>query len=503
LTAKKLIINANGSEIRIALLEDGQLAQVFIEREKDKGLVGNVYKAKVSRILPGMQSAFVDIGIDRAAFLYGGDVIDPTAERAALREELDDAEDFKPQVRTPIEKLLRQGQEIVVQVAKDPIGSKGPRVTMFLAVPGRYVVMLSDTNHIGVSRRIEQASERDRLKKIVSEIKPEDVGVIIRTAAVDIESDAIARDMRYLNETWKMIVSKTSKSKAPSLLYREPELHMKTARDLYAKEVDEILIDNREAADELKSFLTRVIPEASEKVILYEGRNPIFDEYEIEFDIAKALNRKVWLPSGGYLVIDQTEALTSFDVNTGKFVGKLSAKETILKTNLEAVTEIVSQLRLRNIGGIIVLDLIDMEEQGDRDRVYNELESALKADKAKANVLKINELGLIQMTRKRTSESLQRQLTETCPHCDGLGSVRSLETSGFDLIRDIERYCVRTNATRLKIKIRKDLRDWLLREEQKLFNEICTRNNIAVEFIISALSRDDLTESHYELQMDG
>jgi ribonuclease G len=503
---KKILINSNASETRVALVENGRVAEIFIERVGERGLVGNIYKGKVSRVLPGMQSAFIDIGMDRAAFLFGGDVIDPKEAAKAKSgdgNEVEDADEVLTKRRSgsklPIEKLLRQGQEVIVQVAKDPIGTKGPRVTTYLSLAGRYLVVLPDTHSIGISRRIEQEKDRQRLRKIADKIKGQGAGLIIRTAAAEATEKQLQDDLNHLLTAWKTIKTKKAKQKAPSIIFGEQALHLKIIRDLYNDEVSEIIVDDKEVYKDLKAFLKANIPSASSKVLLYNKPNPLFDEHEIEFDIARALSSKVWLPSGGYLIIEQTEALTSLDVNTGKFVGKLSVQETILKTNLEAVPVIAAQLRLRNIGGIIVIDFIDMDSQADRDKVYTALEKALKNDKAKFNVLKINELGVVQMTRKRTSESLGRRLTEHCGHCDGRGHVRSVQTQVLDMIRDIDRICVKTKAKRLQIHIRKDLKDWLTNSEKTVFDEICKKNKVKVEFLRTNLRPEDLREPAYEI----
>ncbi len=502
---KRLLINSNSSETRAALTENDRVAEVFIERAGDQSLVGNIYKGKVSRILPGMQSAFIDIGLDRAGFLFGGDIADPGEKPVSKSAaDVDDEEDLfenkRPShSRLPIEKKIRQGQEIIVQVAKDPIGSKGPRVTTYVSIPGRYLVLMPDTNEIGISRRIGDDKDRQRLRKMIEKIKGNDVGIIVRTAAAAASEKQLQDDLHYLLTIWKSVKTKRAKQRAPSVLHLEQDLHLKTTRDLYSDDVSEIIVDNKNVFKELRGFLKSTIPNAVQKVKLYNKPSPIFDEFDIEFDLARAIARKVWLPSGGYLVIDRTEALTSFDVNTGKFVGKLSAQETILKTNLEAIPVIVAQLRLRNIGGIIILDFIDMDGQGDRDKVFSAFEKELKKDKAKSNVLKINELGLVQMTRKRTSESLERRLTEVCPHCDGMAHVRSTQTHALDLIRDIDRICGRTKAKSLSVKIRKDVKDWLLSREKLLFEEVCKKHRVKIEFLKTNLRMEDVAESVYEL----
>jgi ribonuclease G len=497
--SKSLIINTNASETRIALLEKGRVAELAMERHRERGMVGNIYKGIVTRVLPGMQSAFIDIGLDRSAFLYGGDVCDPD-DVAAVHDTDDPDEARRRQVKKPIEKLLHAGQKIIVQVAKEPLGSKGARVTMYLSLPGRYTVLMPSFNHIGVSRRIEDEAERDRLKALVESCRPEGYGLIVRTAAAQTDDEQIKKDITYLHKIWGHVELKRQNTGTPALIYKEPDLIIKTTRDMYSDDIEKIIVDEPGAHETLKAFLGATIPKAKKKLELYQGMEPIFDHFGIEMDIARALSNKVWLPSGGYLVIDQTEALTSFDVNTGKFVGQLAVQDTILKTNLEAVHEIVAQLRVRNIGGIIVLDFIDMERGEDRDTVYNTLQEELKRDKAKTNVLKISELGLVQMTRKRTSDSLERRLTEPCPYCDGRGRILSTCTEALDLLRDIERHHLRTKSTAIKVKVRRDIRDWIQSAEHELLNSLVAKYNLQIEFIEADLTIAALNEAAYEVQ---
>lgn len=502
--SRQLIINAGIAETRVAVLENDSLAEIHIERARERGIVGNIYLGKVKRVLPGMQAAFVEVGLERSAFLYGGDVLDPDfVTRLAAAKDLSDVDSLQESQarvsRLPIEKCLKEGQDVLVQAAKEPLGSKGARVTMFVSLPGRYLVLIPNFTHIGVSRRIDKSEERDRLKDILHKIKPDNIGIIVRTAAAGVSEVLLQRELKYLCKLWKEITSKEKNSSSPAKLYEEPELYLKVTRDLFADDITQVVVDDEQVHTKLQTFLDANIPGARKKLKLHEGANPIFDDYGVEVDLARALGRKVWLPSGGYLVIDQTEALTSFDVNTGKFVGKISAQETILQTNLEAVAEIVSQLRLRNIGGIIVLDFIDMERADDRDNVSNTLLEALKNDKARTNVLAISELGLVQMTRKRTSESLEQLLMEACPFCDGRGRVYSVATEGYNLIRDVERFYVRTAQKHIKVKIRSDIREWLLEHEKDLLEHVSKKHGIEIEFTNSNLRLSEIHEPPYEV----
>jgi ribonuclease G len=502
---KQLIINANASEVRIALLEGARVAELYIERRRERGVVGNIYLGTVMRVLPGMQAAFVNIGLERTAFLYGGDVLDPDALKD---QKLDSgSEDLSPEEikernqkqRKPIEKLIREGQQIVVQVAKEPLGTKGARVTTYLSVPGRYLVLMPDFTHIGVSRRIDQPLERQRLTEIVRQIKDEGVGVIIRTAASGINAGHLQKDLKYLIKVWRSVDAKQKRASPPALLYQDLDLILKTTRDLYADDIDKIVIDDPEGHEQLRRFLMATVPGAHKKLELYAEQTPIFDVYGVEMDLGKALSSRIELPSGGYLIIDQTEALTSFDVNTGKFVGQMSAHETILKTNLEAVAKLVEQLRIRNIGGIIVIDFIDMERLEDREKVYDALQEELKHDKARTNVLRISELGLVQMTRKRTSESLERQLMEPCPYCDGRGHIRSTPTEAFDLLREIRRHALQTGQKRIVVQVRDDIRRWLEKHERELFAATVAEFDLQVEFKPSPLTIAHLNEAAFEV----
>lgn len=495
---KKLVINTNVSETRIALLEGERLAELYVERDRKRGLVGNIYKAKVSRVLPGMQSAFVNIGMERSAFLYGGDVIDE-AYLEHLKSQNSDDDPRKDSNHTPIQSLLAVGQEIMVQVAKEPLGSKGPRVTMLVAIPGRYTVLMPEVSNIGISRRIEDESLRHDLEELVKSLCPDEMGVIVRTAAAEASKEQLERDLNYLQEAWKQVEERYQKAAAPSLLYQEPDIVIKTTRDLYTDDVSEIVVDNKEAYNQLQHFLVSTIPGSNQKLCLYQNESPIFDQFGIELDIAKALSRKVWLPSGGHLVIDQTEALTSFDVNTGKFVGSQNVSETILKTNLEAIDEAAHQMRLRNLGGIIIIDCIDMENLSDREKVNKRLEDLLKGDKARTCVLAINEFGLIQMTRKRTRESLERVLSHECPYCNGLGRILSNESLTYDLLRDLERYALRTGLKSIRIKANQAIIDRLCNEENQLFKDLTDKFELNIEFLANQLTDELLEEAPYEV----
>jgi ribonuclease G len=476
------VINASPLEVRVALLENGTLAEFFLERQQHEGLVGNIYKGKVTRVLPGMQAAFVDIGLEKAGFLHASDFRGGAEALASMAEvlgeedvETDDvaqppapdgdaaepAEDgaleaeqpagqaqrgrrggrrqSPPRSRLPIEQQLKRGQDVIVQIAKEPMGTKGARLTSSISLPGRFLVYTPTSSHVGVSRRIASAEERARLRAAVNEAGPSQGGFIVRTACEGLARRDIQRDVAFLTKTWASILTRSESSGPASMLYSDLDVALRTVRDLFSSDVDRLWCDDPNTYSRIAQFVQTYTPRLRNRVALYDGGEPIFDKFNIEPQIERALDRKVWLKSGGYLVFDQAEALTAIDVNTGRFVGKRNQDETVLKTNLEAVEEVVKQLRLRNIGGIIIVDFIDMTRDADRKKVSEALATALKRDKARTSTLRISELGLVQMTRKRTRESLEALLTETCPRCQGRRVVKSIPTLAAEVMRGIYR----------------------------------------------------------------
>ena len=436
-SGNEIIINYSPHETRVAVLQGGRLVEFYIERPKDRGLSGNIYKGKVVRVLPGMQAAFVDVGLERTAFLHATDVYESFEEFEDLAKEAEDEERERYPRHTPIQDILKEGQEIMVQVAKEPIGSKGARVTSHISLPGREIVFTPTDGHIGVSRRIENERERRRLKEIVLRLRPDSAGFIIRTACEGMKEEDIKSDMDFIMKLWGDILQKREKTPAPGILYQELDLTLRTIRDNFTSDIDKLVIDSREEYERAVRFAEDFMPELKQRIELYESEEQIFDTYGVEIELADATSKKVWLKSGGYIIIDQMEALTAIDVNTGKYVGKKSSEETVLKTNMEAVKEIVYQLKLRNIGGIIVLDLIDMTKSANKEKVYNALKEALKSDKARTNILKISELGLVEMTRKRSRESIAQLLCEPCPYCEGNGIIRSKYTIIMEIYREL------------------------------------------------------------------
>ncbi|PJA20576.1 MAG: Rne/Rng family ribonuclease [Deltaproteobacteria bacterium CG_4_10_14_0_2_um_filter_43_8] len=442
--ANELIINVTLGETLVARLENGVVTELFIERVHQGHLVGNIYKGKVVRVLPGMQAAFVDIGLERTAFVHAHDLISEDNMDDKGRKDLDDDIDprkkKKTKVYSSIDKLLKEGNEILVQVEKEPIGTKGARITCHISLPGRYLVYMPSVKHYGASRRIEDAEERTRLKNIIKKCSKDHVGGFIARTVCEGASEAeIQADIEYLTKLWAEIEVSATKVKSPSLVRSELGVLDRVARDHFTPDIDRVVLDSEVALNTIEAFISQYMPDAKSALELYSGSEPVFDAFGIEIEITRALGQKVWLKSGGYVIIEQTEALTAIDVNTGRFVGKRDVEDTIVKTNLEAVKEIVYQLRLRDIGGIIILDFIDMQREANRQKVYHALKEALSQDKARTSVTKISELGLVEMTRKRTREDLRRQLTNPCTYCEGKGYLKSAATLCYEIFREIRR----------------------------------------------------------------
>ncbi len=442
-----IVVNADGPETRVALIENGILSELFIERARERSTVGNIYKGRVLRVLPGMQAAFVDIGEEKAAFLYAGDAAASVEQKAAASSgRTAVGEDGMPTRRSggkthAIGDLVKPGQEILVQVVKDPISSKGARITTYISLPGRNVVFMPTVSHVGISRRIGSEYQRRRLRKIVDQMRPAGSGFIVRTVAEHASSAQVRAGMDYLVRCWDNIKANERLHRAPVLLYRDLDLQLRVIRDQLTPEFDKIIVDDRAQYERVKKFMGAFMPDSVDKLQLYEKSELIFDGYGIELEIDRALQRKVELRSGGSLVFDQGEALTAIDVNTGKFVGSKgkTLEETITQTNIEAAEEIAEQLRLRNLGGLIIIDFIDMDKESNRRKVYRKLQDALRKDRAKAHITKISEMGLVEMSRKRTRESLERHLAAPCAACGGKGSTKSPITVSFEILREIRR----------------------------------------------------------------
>jgi ribonuclease G len=514
---KEMIISSNGHETRVAILEDDLVAEIFVERERNRGVVGNVYKGRVSKVLPGMQSAFVDIGLERDGFLYVSDVINPAelfddddeedenAEkagekpRAARGGRRDDRpstpradERDRPQnggsgrkdrmptssAEARIEDLLKEGQEVLVQVAKEPLGTKGARLTSHVTLPGRFLVFMPTVDHIGVSRKIASRDERGRLRGIVREFREQHSfggGVIIRTAAEGRSKEDILADLQYFYRIWTDMRQKMESHRAPAVVYREPSLVAKLLRDLLTDDYTAIRIDHPQEYQRVVEFIERIMPSLVSKVKLYDKDFPIFEEYGVQAELDKALRSKVWLKSGGSIVINQTEALVAVDVNTGRYVGKKTAgrlEDTILKTNLEAVKEIVRQIRLRDLGGIIVLDFIDMEEKKNRLKVFQAVEQELRKDRSPSKPLQVSDFGLVIITRKRVKQSLERVLTEPCPYCAGGGTIKSSSTICYEILSEVKKVSSDLDGAGVLLRVNPDIARALKEEEHNVITDL-------------------------------
>jgi Rne/Rng family ribonuclease len=557
---KEMIVSSTPHETRVAILEDDLVAEIFVEREHQRGVVGNIYKGRVSKVLPGMQSAFVDIGLERDAFLYVTDVISPAEaverfetddeeeapappgalpdpadaaqaaqaeadesdeadgegeadaagehsgadaapassgqrgpaqaagrpqnggrkdvkERAAGRDRGADRDRDRERTQPKIEELLKEGQEILVQIVKEPLGTKGARITSHLSLPGRFLVFMPTVDHVGVSRKIESRDERGRLRGLVKAFRQEHDfggGVIIRTAAANRPEADINSDLSYFHDIWKEIRVKMESSRAPAVIYREQSLVAKLLRDLLNEQYSAIRIDNEQEYRRVVSLIERFMPAMLPRITHYTRDFPIFEEYGVQGEIDKALRSKVWLKSGGYIVINQTEALVAIDVNTGRYVGKKTGRleDTILKTNLEAVKEIVRQVRLRDLGGIIVLDLIDMEEKKNRQKVFQAVEQELRKDRAPSKAIQVSDFGLVIVTRKRVKQSLERQLTEPCPYCAGSGTIKATSMICYEILTEVRKMTPDLDGQGLVLRVNPDIARALREEERVLFREL-------------------------------
>jgi len=501
----EIVINASPGETRVAILEKNQLVDLHIERATTRNVVSNVVKGRVTRVLPGMQAAFVDIGLDKAAFLYAGDYVEDI-ER--IDSEFGGGDGGGPRRRgrngrrsapPDIGTLLQEGQEILVQVAKEPIGTKGARITSHVSIAGRHLVLTPWAQRVGVSRRIDSDRERRRLREVVERIRPKDLGFIIRTAGEGTREADLEADVRYLTKVWDDIQIRKDQVRAPAVLYSEPALPLRVIRDFVSGETRRVVVDWRPVYEEMKAFVDEFVAEPKPRLELYAGPEPVFDRFGVEERVDANLGRKVWLKSGGYLIIDQSEALTAIDVNTGRYVGKHDLEETVLRTNLEAVKEVVYQLRFRNIGGLIIIDLIDMETQDNREKVYRALQEALRQDKAKTNILKISELGLVEMTRKRTRESLVQTLCEPCPYCEGKSYVLSEASVAFKVLREIRKAVPRFAGHRIEVTVQRRVAEQLFGPGQASLRALEAELGREVEVRV----RPDIHQEQFEIRADG
>ena len=476
---KRIVVNVGVTETRLAVQDNNQLTELYVERARRRSIVGNIYKGVVTNVLPGMQAAFVEIGLSKDAFLYGGDYTANLGEeddQAGAGEE-DDTRDVDlgegevetrvTHVHAPIEEVLRKGQEILAQVSKESLGSKGARITSFISIPGRYIVYMPQSRHIGVSRRIHDEAERERLRGIVKAVRPPTGGFIVRTVAEGKGEEELIADIQFLSRLWSQVQQRFETAKAPALLHEEMDLTFRVVRDLFSPEVEEFLVDTEEGYEKVLQYANTLVPQLASRVKRYVGKAPIFDSTGIEKEIDKALRRRVWLKSGGYIVIDHTEALVAIDVNTGKYVGKRDFEETVLKINLEAAAEAVRQIRLRDLGGIIILDFIDMERAEHRAQVSRALTNALADDKARTNVLEISELGIVEMTRKRARQDLHSVFYASCPTCKGSGHVKSDATLAAEIFRKIQAQAADASGEEVLVHAHPDVAHRLEGEERE------------------------------------
>lgn len=499
--SSKILINVRPNQTRVAYTQNDKLIDFQIEKSASPTLVGSVFRGKVMRVLPGMQAAFVDIGLDKSAFLYVGDIRvdnqtvnqlsldEPTAAESSseLNTDLDSTATSSSssngdENRLPIQDLIREGQFILCQVAKDPLGTKGARITTHISLPGRNLVYMPTVPHFGVSKKIEDEEEKHRLRSIIEKIKPKG-GVIIRTAGEGASLESLRFDLDYLSRVWKEVQRSYEKRKNAGSIHKEPDLELRALRDFLNSDVDEVIVDNRRSYRKIQAFLTQFIPKHKNKVKLHNDNVPLFDEHNIDIEISRSLDRKIWLKSGGYLVFDEAEALTVVDVNTGKFVGKKDIEDTILQTNLEAVKEIAHQLRIRNCGGIIILDLIDMTNEVHREQVMKLFLEELKLDNAKTNVSPISELGLVEMTRKRIRPSLVSVLCDGCHYCEGTGYIKRPMTVCNEIFRSLERLKDSIDQTKMAVvRCHSDVADWVYEEEAESLDFIESRIDSSVVF---------------------
>jgi len=470
---KRIVVNMGVTETRVAVQDGNSLTELHVERRRHRSILGNIYKGVVTNVLPGMQAAFVDVGLVKDAFLYGGDYTANLGEYERLmlaegeEEDIEVDEVERREASVPIEDLLRKGQEVLVQVSKESLGTKGARITSFISLPGRYLVFMPQAHHIGVSRRIRDERERDRLRQIVRGLRPPTGGFIVRTVAEGRGEEEFASDIQFLIRLWEQIQSRYNQANAPSLFHEERDLIFRVVRDLFSSDVEEFLVDTPGAYAKCVEYTSSLVPALAARVRLYEGRAPVFEACGIEKEIEKALRRRVWLKSGGYIIIDQTEALVAIDVNTGKYVGKRDFEQTVLKINLEAVGEGVRQIRLRDLGGLIIIDFIDMEREEHRQQVFKALKKALAEDKARTNVLEISELGLVEMTRKRVRQDLQSLFCTPCPTCKGSGVVKSDLTLAGEIFRKIQAAAADLGGQEILIRVHPEMAQYLEAEERE------------------------------------
>lgn len=484
---KEFVVNVEPLETRIAFIEEKRLTELLIDRHESRSVVGNVYKGRVDSIVPGIQAAFIDIGFEKNGFLYVSDIAGAEGTGDFVFEE----GTAKPRDRSrrgkppAIESLLKKNQHIMVQVSKDTLGTKGVRLTNYVTLPGRYIVLMPTVKHLGVSRKIGSDRERDRLRKTLQSIRPPGLGMILRTAGEGKKKADFQDDIKYLSKVWSDVKDTFENTKGPSLLHEDLNPILRVVRDMFTKDVEKLTIDSQAEHDRILDFLDTFAPNLKKRVKLYNGKRPIFDKFGIEREIEKALHRRVFLKSGGHICIDQTEALVAIDVNTGRFTGSKHLEETVLKTNLDAAEEIARQVRLRDLGGIIVIDFIDMQFEKNRKELIRKLQECLKEDRAKTTISEISELGMIEMTRKRVKHNLVKALSQPCPYCEGSGMVRSVTTMTFDTIRKLHALFCKSKEKRIILQLHPDVARRLRTENKELVDGVAKQfdREISIESV--------------------
>jgi ribonuclease G len=488
----EILINVRPQETRVAYVENGVLTDFKIERKTSPTLVGSIHRGKVIRVLPGMQAAFVDIGLEKAAFLYVGDIrtdMDegfPDLDRDEPMSELEGEEEkFTEPPKVPIQDLVKEGQHIMVQVSKDPIGTKGARLTTHISLPGRFVVYLPTVRHLGISRRIASEAERDRLRDLVTKINPSG-GVIVRTAGEAAAEESLKNDIEYLDRLSREILKNYEKKKIVGQVHQEMDVELRALRDLMNEQVKSVWVDDFEVHKKVEKFVNQLMPKYKQNIVYYEEKKPLFDLYDIDIEISRSMDRKIWLKSGGYIVVDEAEALVVIDVNTGRFVGKKDLEDTILKTNLEAVKEIAHQLRIRNCGGIIIIDFIDMDKESHREKVLSMLTEETTRDRSRTNVISMSSLGLVEMTRKRIRPSLIKTMAEPCSYCDGKGYIKKKSTIANEIFRELERDLpqLENKKTNVVVHCHSEVVDWIYEVEGETLNFIEKKLDRSVAFKI-------------------
>ena len=479
----QILINVTFNETRVAVMENGSVAELYIERKSTPRIVGNIYKGKVGKVVPGMQAAFIDIGMDKSGFISVEDVQEETLYEYFLDGSGEDAaQDFKKQQNNLIQDILREGQHLLVQVLKESVGGKGAKLSSYVAIPGKYLVLLGTIDIVGISRKIEDSEERERLTESINKIKPEGVGLIARTASAGVTEEELEYDLKELLSIWEGIKKASEQSKGPSLIYEEPKLYLKAARDFVSNEMNKILVDSQEAYKEITDYLKLNFPDSIADVELYADPDPLFTKFGVENEIKKIFKKKVWLKSGGHIIIEEAEGLTVVDVNTGRYQSGKDQEETIYNINVEAALEIVRQVRLRNLVGIVVIDFIDIKNRQSREAVYEQFVDALKYDRARSVVHEMSSFGVIQMTRQRLRESILKELAEPCFTCDGIGYLKSIDTISYEIIRDIKKRLDKAQSNKITVVANSVVIKRLLESEKDNLDRLGEQFSVDIEY---------------------